>query len=73
MSTFVLTMLFVTLVSGHSATAPTLLAVNYADQSTCEAARIAFYQNVPDDENYARIAWCTPYASSSSQRPAVLQ
>ncbi len=68
MSAFILTMLFVTMVPGQSATAPTMVAVTYANQSSCEAAKTAFYQNVGQDQNFARIAWCMPYDGSSSQQ-----
>ena len=67
MNTFILTMLFLTLVPGQSANAPTMVAVTYANQVSCEAAKSAFYQNVGNDQNFARIAWCSPYDTSASQ------
>ena len=67
MNAFILTMLFVTLVPGQSANAPSMVAVTYANQISCEAAKSVFYQNVGNDQNFARIAWCSPYDSTVQQ------
>jgi len=66
MNTFILTMLFVTLVPNQSTNSPAMVAVTYANQTSCEAAKAAFYQNVGNDVNFARIAWCSPYDASAS-------
>ena len=67
MNMFILTMLFVTLVPGQSLNAPSIVAVTYANQTSCEAAKSAFYSNVGNDQNFARIAWCSPYDSTAQQ------
>jgi hypothetical protein len=50
MNTFILTMLFVTLVPGQSANAPSMVAVTYANQTSCEAAKSAFYRAGGNDQ-----------------------
>jgi len=43
-----------------------MVAVTYANQTSCEAAKSAFYSNVGNDQNFARIAWCSPYDNTGS-------
>ena len=72
MNTFILTMLFVTLVPNQSTNSPAMVAVTYANQTSCEAAKQAFYSNVGNDQNFARIAWCSPYDAQQSSGSTAL-